>query len=176
MGTRSYIAKQVGPDQYRTIFCQLGGYLEEVGATLAGYYDTEEMVDKLLDLGDIYTLQPKLTPDPSMEHNGSISQKGVTLAFGRDMGDINWPSTVQTMDELMDNTEGAEFLYIFDENKKWEYFGYLEMYDDLRDLKEVLDRNGIRYRPEEQSEDTAPEQSGNEEETEAETTETQLRM
>lgn len=164
MGTRSYIAKQVGPDQYRTIYCQIDGYLEEVGANLAGYYDSEEMVDKLLDLGDIYTLQPKLSPDPTMEHSERVSQKGVTLAYGRDMGVNDWPATIQTMDDLMDNTQGAEYLYIFNQDHRWQYFGYLEMYDDMKDLKEALDQYGIKYRPEDQGDQAAPEQSDNGEE------------
>lgn len=164
MGTRCYIAKQVGPDQYRTIYCQIDGYLEEVGANLAGYYDSEAMVDKLLDLGDIYTLQPKLSPDPAMEHSEANSQKGVTLAYGRDMGVNDWPATIKSMDTLMDNDQGAEFLYIFDQNQKWQYFGYLEMYDEMRDLKETLVRNGIPYRPEDQGDQAAPEQSDNGEE------------
>ena len=79
MGTHCYIAKEVGPHQYRAIFCQLDGYLEEVGAKLAQYYDTEEMVDKLLDLGDIYSLAPKLDPDPNKPHEFLNRQPALQL-------------------------------------------------------------------------------------------------
>ena len=57
MSTRSYIAKQVGPDQYRTIFCHFDGYLEHVGAMLAGHYDTEEMVDVVFFNDDVTTVE-----------------------------------------------------------------------------------------------------------------------
>ena len=70
MGTRSYIAKQIAPDQYRTIYCQFDGYLEEVGANLAAHYDTAEQLDKLLDLGDIRSLPSiirEMLPSPSAE-------------------------------------------------------------------------------------------------------------
>lgn len=40
MGTRSYIARQIGDDQYLTIYCQLNGYPEDTGATLVKHYDT----------------------------------------------------------------------------------------------------------------------------------------
>ena len=44
MGTRSYIAKQIGNDRYLTISCQLDGYPEEVGATNIKEYSTPEKV------------------------------------------------------------------------------------------------------------------------------------
>ena len=56
MGTRSYIARQIGDDQYLTIYCQLNGYPEDTGATLVKHYDTSEKVNALLALGDLYYL------------------------------------------------------------------------------------------------------------------------
>lgn len=163
MGTHCYIAKQVGPDQYRTIYCHLDGYLEEAGAHLAGHYDTEEQVDKLLDLGDIYYLQDKLDPDPSMAHYAPSRQKGVTFAYGRDMDDNRWPATIKSMEELEENNNWCEFLYIFKPHEGWEFLQYGQN-NGLRNLKECLDQFGIQYRPEEQSEDAAPEQADNGEE------------
>ena len=62
MGTRSYIARQIGDDQYLTIYCQLNGYPEDTGATLVKHYDTSEKVNALLALGDLYYLREKLSP------------------------------------------------------------------------------------------------------------------
>lgn len=56
MSTEAYIAKQIGPDQYLSIFCKCNGYLEHLGAILAGHYDTEAKVDELLGIGDVYAL------------------------------------------------------------------------------------------------------------------------
>ena len=75
MGTRSYIAKQIGDDQYLTIFCQLDGYPEETGATLVKYYDTPEKIDALLALGDLYYLREKLAPN-SGRHDFNAPQPG----------------------------------------------------------------------------------------------------
>ena len=100
MSTRSYIAKQVGPDQYRTIFCHFDGYLEHVGAMLAGHYDTEEMVDKLLDVGDVDALYPQLYPDPDQPHDHWNKQQDVTVAYGREYGEMESEATIKTMDEL----------------------------------------------------------------------------
>ena len=163
MGTHCYIAKEVGSHQYRAIFCQLDGYLEEVGATLAGYYDTEERVDKLLDLGDIYSLAPKLDPDPNRPHEFLNRQEGVTTAFGRDYGETEQDAIDTTIEELLENDPGCEFLYVFYPNEGWEYLQYGK-YDSLRNLKDALDLYGIKYRPEDQSDQVAPEQSDNGEE------------
>ena len=158
MGTRSFIAKEVGPDQYRTIYCQLDGYLEEVGVKLVQYFDTEEQLDRLLDMGDVYSLQAKFDPDPSLPHEFGNRQKGVTVFFGRDYGEDNCAATIMTMDELMENEPWCEFLYIFKPNEGWEFYEY-GAYEEMGNLKAALDRYGIKYRPDDHGEDVAPVQS-----------------
>lgn len=163
MGTHCYIAKQVGPDQYRTIFCQLDGYLEEVGAKLAGHFDTEDAVDRLLDLGDVYSLQEKLNPDPTMPHEPMNTQKGVSVFYGREYGEAGMEATIKKMEDFEENDDWCEFLYIFKPQEGWSFLHYGQ-YDDLRNLKEALDQFGIQYRPKEQVEQEAPEQTDNGEE------------
>ena len=50
MSTRCYIAKQVAPGKYRTIYCHSDGYPEGVGQTLLSYYGYPEKIDQLLVL------------------------------------------------------------------------------------------------------------------------------
>ena len=68
MGTHCYIAEEKDNDMYRSIYCHLDGYPEEVGKLLVKYYDTTEKLRELLALGDVYCLQKKLNPDPSALH------------------------------------------------------------------------------------------------------------
>ena len=84
MGTHCYIAEEKDNDMYRSIYCHLDGYPEEVGKLLVKYYDTTEKLRELLALGDVYCLQKKLNPDPSALHCFGNYQKDVTVAFGRD--------------------------------------------------------------------------------------------
>lgn len=42
MGTHCYIAEEKDNDMYRSIYCHLDGYPEEVGKLLVKYYDTTE--------------------------------------------------------------------------------------------------------------------------------------
>jgi len=147
MGTRSYIAKQIAPDQYRTIYCQFDGYLEEVGKNLAAHYNSAQQLDKLLDLGDLHSLQPKLSPDPSLPHNTSERQRDVTIAFGRDFGSEQCDAAVKSMDEILDNPDGVEFVYIFTLDEEWKYFHSDQFCEGMRDLESALDHMGIDFRP-----------------------------
>ena len=62
MSTRSFIAKQIGDNEYLTVYCHNGGYLSYNGTLLADYYNTPEKVDELLKLGDLSYLQKACSP------------------------------------------------------------------------------------------------------------------
>ena len=150
MSTQAYIAKQIGPDQYLSIFCKCNGYLEHLGTILAGHYDTEARVDELLSVGDVYALFPKLHPDPSQPHSRKENQKGVTIAYGRDMGDNDYHPKIKTLEELDDDEGLVLFGYIFADDQRWKYFHNGQSYEGLRDLKEVLEHIGMNYKQEAQ--------------------------
>lgn len=137
MGTRSYIAKQIGANSYRTIFSQLDGYPSYLGVLLVDHYNTEEMVDKLLDMGDIYVLKPKLEPNADLPHDLMNHQKDVTLTFARDLHEDGFDATSKTLEELDENWE-IEYVYIFTRENKWKYFAVGELNEGLRDLEEAV--------------------------------------
>ncbi len=137
MGTRSYIAKQVGSNSYRTIFSQLDGYPSYLGMLLMDHYNTEDMVDKLLNLGDIYVLKPKLEPNANQPHDFLNRQKDVTLAFSRDFNEEGFDASIKTLEELEENWE-IEFVYVFTQENKWKYFAVGELEEGLRDLEETV--------------------------------------
>lgn len=139
MGTRSLIAKQVGPDEYRTIFCQMEGHLECQGAILLEHFATPDQVDKLLDLGDLYLLHPKLEPEPDQHHSYEKPQAGVVVAYHRDWQCTNVEAEINTLEELDGSGGMIEFVYIFDQENQWKYFqgGYLD--EGLRDVKADLE-------------------------------------
>lgn len=145
MGTRSYIAKQIGDDQYLTIYCQLNGYLEDTGATLVKCYDTPEKVDALLALGDLYYLREKLAPAPG-RHDFDVPQPGVTVAYQRDGGCSGWEATIKTLEELSDwGQDGVEYIYIYDMNGRWLYFPMGNPEAALRNLKDDLENDTVQY-------------------------------
>lgn len=142
IGTKAFIAKQQENGKYRTIFCQLDGYPEVVGATLVECYNTPDKVEALLDIGDIYTLGKKLAPDPNSPHNREDGwQKDVTVAFGRDWEESGVEAREYTLDELIgdyDSTEIIEFSYVFTEEHGWQFCPLLDYDPDFSDLQETL--------------------------------------
>ena len=141
MSTRSYIAKQVGENEYRTIFCHFDGYPEHVGAILLDAYNTPEKLDELLELGDIDVLGPRLSPDPNLPHNGEHRQKDVTLAYARDMGEKKFEAEIKTLEQLEDPGDWIEFVYIFDQNGVWNYLDICEQFGEYgpNNLKKGLE-------------------------------------
>lgn len=122
MGTRCFITRKTGDDRYRSIYCQLDGYPEETGRLLAEHYNTPEKLEALLKLGDIYRLGEKLEPDPAKPHHeGKQYQKGVTIAYARDMDETEWAAKDRTMEEMMESEEGPEFIYVFTARAGWEF-------------------------------------------------------
>lgn len=146
MGTRSYIAKQTGDNQYLTIFCHFNGYPEENGAMLVQHYNTPERVDALLALGDLYYLREKIAPASGIPHEHGNAQPGVTIAYQRDEGCTGCEAKIQTLEELDDpGSEGIEFTYIFSLDGQWLYFPTGEVEFGIRNVKEDLDANTVQY-------------------------------
>ena len=164
MGTRSYIAKQIGDDQYLTIYCQLNGYPEDAGAALVKCYDTPEKVDALLALGDLYYLREKLAPAPG-RHDFDVPQPGVTVAYQRDRGCSGWKATIKTFEELSDwERDGVEYIYIYNTNGQWLYSPMGNPEADLRSLEDDLENDTVQYSEPPDLEDLLGEDWGEEQE------------
>ena len=147
MSTRSYIAKQIGENQYKTIYCHSDGYLMYNGALLIDHYNTPEKVDELLTLGDLSVLDTKLYPDPEQPHgfNYDERQEGVTVAYARDRGDRDTQAETMTLAQLDDPNNWTEYVYIFTQDSEWKYFRSGHSQDGLRDVKEDLDAEYAAY-------------------------------
>lgn len=139
--TRFLIAKQVGPDAYRTIAGLCDGYLEYTGAILLEHYNTPEKVDKLLDLGDIHYLGKELDWPAGTTLAEKLDSKNGTIAFARDHGDTAVSADMLTLRDLDDPRCWNDYIYIFTEANKWAYFkggmsehGLLDLRDSVAQL------------------------------------------
>jgi hypothetical protein len=142
MSIRSIIAKRIGEDKYRTIYCHSDGYPTYNGALLVDHYSTEELVDRLMELGDLSLLNEKVDPDPMRVHRFEYGkrQPGVTVAYGRDRGEKNTEAKEFTFEELSAPGNWAEFIYVYDFDHTWKYFKSQEAEMGFHDLKEDLKR------------------------------------
>ncbi len=142
--TRFLIAKQVGPDAYRTIAGACDGYLEHTGAMLLEHYSSTEKVDRLLDLGDIRCLYKNLDwPEGTSYEPGKVN-KDVTVSFGRDCGEEGTEAAILSLEQLDSLESWNEYIYIFTDAHEWAYFeagmseyGLLDLRDSVNRLMEA---------------------------------------
>ena len=147
MSTRSFIARQIGEDQYRTVYCHSDGYLTYNGAMLLDHYNTPEKVDELLALGNLSLLNEKLYPNPNKPHGFAYDkrQEDVTVAYGRDRGDKDTQAKTMTLAKLDDPNNWTAYVYIFTRDNTWKYFHAGHSAEGLRDVKEDLAKEYAAY-------------------------------
>jgi len=121
MATSAGIGMTMPDGTVKANYVHWDGYPAGAGAILAGWYNTPEMVEKLLALGDLSTLGRILDPDPAKPHRGSSPQPDVTLAYHRDCGeDFCPPFVYKSKEEYGEKGKGdlwADYLYLFEDGK-----------------------------------------------------------
>lgn len=133
MATRSTISIKEGK-QIRTIYCHWDGYPSNNGALLLKHYQDEEKVKRLIDLGDISSLAPMVSPDentihvksqftsegrvyteyPNVPHTFETPHKDVVVAYGRDRGETNIEPRICENERHIPR---EEFEYLFKDGK-----------------------------------------------------------
>ena len=139
MATRSFIAKEVGKDKYLSIYCHWDGYIKGNGLTLYNNYNNELMVNKLLELGDLSSLNEFLEPNPNEEHTFDHPQNKVCVAYGRDRGEKNVEAKERTLKEIWDSW--CEYVYIW-KNDEW-YVSTSSDAKGLIPLEKYLESEGL---------------------------------
>jgi len=114
MSTNSRISIKLPNQRKKSIYCHWDGYPDHQLPILRKHYNSVKKAKKLIELGDISYLAPKVEPDEGQEHSFDDPAKDenghilVTIAYHRDRGeDLQYTDTPQ------------QYNYIFD-GKKWE--------------------------------------------------------
>lgn len=140
MATRSAIAKQLGQNKYKAIYCHWDGYPEGVGACLFRDYNTPERVDALLKLGDLSSLHSKLEPTKGSGHSFDTPEKDVTIAYGRDRREKNVEAQIlNSIDEIKKRYD-CDYIYIFTLDNEWKFIYADDSSNELVDLKQFLEK------------------------------------
>lgn len=106
MSTNSIIGikRLDGTEKY--IYCHWDGYVEGNGLLLQLCYDTPEKIERLLDLGDLSTLNEYLETD--QPHSFDNPQPNVCVAYHRDRGEeLEFSSGEQQFNYTFDETSGV---------------------------------------------------------------------
>tara|TARA_B110000240_G_C13280999_1_gene360057 strand:- start:163 stop:633 length:471 start_codon:yes stop_codon:yes gene_type:complete len=123
MATRSAIAMKTPEGKIKAIYCHWDGYVDHNGKILINHYTDAEMVNNLIELGDLSTLGTVIGEKQNFDaKHGNEPELPMTddwcLAYHRDRGE-NWadtsPQTMNDAVEFIDAFEGSacEYFYLF---------------------------------------------------------------
>ena len=121
MATRSNIAIVNQDKSISSIYCHWDGYPEYVGKLLLNYYTTSDIVNELLNLGNLSNLDKNVNPTDI--HTFDKPQDGVCVAYGRERGEKDQEAIVfEDLGEFEDSASNswADYQYLF-EDGKWSY-------------------------------------------------------
>lgn len=130
MSTRCRIAINDG-DSFRSIYCHYDGYPEYMGRQLPNHYNTTEIVNELINLGDISFLMDTIDETRPL----SYYEKGEDLVIKSS------PNLASLLGTFMNSDE--EYLYLWD-NNKWKLLNKHKVKDQLLDMvKETINNESI---------------------------------
>ena len=119
MATRSNIGIVNLDKSITGIYCHWDGYPEYVGKMLLNHYNNDDIVNGLMNLGDLSSLSEKLYSTDF--HTFDEPEEGVCISYGRDRGDTGSDSrTFEDLGEYEHFGSGVDYQYLF-EDGKWMY-------------------------------------------------------
>lgn len=142
MSTRSRISVVNENGKIRSIYCHHDGYLDYVGKKLVDFYDTEKVINQLMDLGDLSTLGNNPVSDKKYWNSFEYQLTGYNEEFCvayRDRGETNIDAReFNSFDEFKEAFPyiQEEYNYVF-MNGKWYYCEDEWSGDTLDDLRPV---------------------------------------
>lgn len=120
MSTRCTIGIFNDNNTITSIYCHHDGYPAYVGKTLLECYTDTDIINRLMDLGDLSSLGEDLYANG---HTWKAPIEGVCVAYGRDRGEKDVEGMI--LDDLYSFERhgkdiGCEYQYLFKDNK-WTY-------------------------------------------------------
>ena len=71
----------------KSIYLHWDGYVESAGVMLSKFYNTQDLAEKLVNLGSLSILAERLEPSPDSGHSFENKEDGVCVAYHRDRGE-----------------------------------------------------------------------------------------
>ena len=121
MATRSNVGIVNEDKSITSIYIHWDGYPEYVGKLLLNHYNNDDIVNGLMNLGNLSILAENVNPTES--HTFDKPQDGVCVAYGRERGEKSQEAIVfEDLGEFEDSASNswADYQYLFD-NGKWSY-------------------------------------------------------
>lgn len=122
MSTNSGIALRAG-ETFTTIYCHWDGHPKTMLPILRENYNSFELANKLISMGDASSIDKKLEPTIGVAHTFMVPEDDVCVFYHRDRGD-DWHSccpVCYSKRELFKLPSAFEYIYIF-EDGQWNVY------------------------------------------------------
>lgn len=121
MSTNSTIFKKIKNNKYKGIYCHSDGYIGWNGILLYTFYDTEEKVKELIDLGDLSILGARIGKEIDYERRCTDedyynSTRGQCVAYYRDRKDAVKSNFIEAQKEAINK---QSFNYLYEDGVWW---------------------------------------------------------
>ena len=139
MGTRSAIGYKTQAGKIRAVYCHWDGYVSNNGRILQDHYQAAYKIARLIEQGDMSSLDAEPMPDPSKPHTFNQPQEGVVVYYGRDRGETGVETKeFANFDEFETEMShmGCEYFYVFN-GQEWIVSKGTGVFDRVEDLLEL---------------------------------------
>ena len=115
MGTNCMIGIRTKSKKVKFIYCHNDGDPGTALPLLAQFYNTEEKVNDLINLGCISSLGSKLNPTTD-QHSFNHPERDVVVAYYRDRHEP-WEHCKPVVETITDYKNCSDYCYLFDPDK-----------------------------------------------------------
>ena len=113
MSTNSTISILRQDGSIDSIYCHWSGNSEHVGKKLQAYYNSEDIVNELIELGSLSSLRERIKPNENETHSFEKPLCDVTVAYHRDRGEELVVNKLNGINELNKLKNRLEWNYLF---------------------------------------------------------------
>ena len=122
MSSNAYISYIKQNGEVVSSYLHWDGYPSHAGATLEQHYNSQELAEELVNLGDMSSIYEKITP--TGKHSYGNEEEGVCVFYCRDKGE-DWesvePQVYPSLEDREKDYKGYNWYYVF-KDEKWQVY------------------------------------------------------
>ena len=146
MATRSTIGYKTGRGTIRAIYCHWDGYPEHNGRILQDHYQAAYKIGKLVELGDLSSLDAEI--GVQVDFDDRASHEGQCVYYGRDRGETGVETKeFDSIADWLEHYDWSDYAYLWN-GREWlvhrrghedeNYFPVFDLVETSLKMREAL--------------------------------------
>ncbi len=141
MATRSAILMETKKGHFKGVYCHSDGYFSWNGRILYNHYQDKDKIKKLINLGDISSLDKEIDIPEGVSHSFDFDKRapGITVFFTRDREGASKKDSMAikgSLSDVLDRIDHA-YAYIFINNEWYTLMDNIDYHDDEYDTSKI---------------------------------------